>query len=140
MLVVAIGNPLVEARADLLAEDYRLEPTIWKRVGESLPRDGAIIGLTHDYNTRLKYYGWLSMAQWPHTADFEMGVLSGGNYDPTDPVIVEMFEERAAGFDYFLVTLFPELETQPVLNDVLYTNYPYVEGDGYVLFDLRENR
>jgi len=140
VLVVAIGIPLVEARADLLAEDYRLEPIIWRRVGDSLPRDGSIIGITHDYNTRLKYYGWIRMAQWPHSADFEMGVLAGGNYDPTDPAIVDMFEERIRGFDYFLVTLFPELETQPILNDVLYRNYPYVEGDGYVLFDLREQQ
>ena len=140
VLVVAIAIPLLDARADLLAEDYRLEPIIWRRVGDSLPRDGPIIGITHDYNTRLKYYGWIGMAQWPHSADFEMGVLAGGNYDPTDPAIVDLFEERTKGSDYFLVTLFPELETQPILNDVLYTNYPYREGDGYVLFDLRENR
>ncbi|MFV2043575.1 MAG: ArnT family glycosyltransferase [Anaerolineales bacterium] len=140
VLVVAIGIPLVDARNDLLREDYRLEPIIWRRVGDSLPRDGGIIGLTHDYNTRLKYYGWIGMAQWPHAADFEMGVLAGGNYDPMDPAIVDMFEERTEGFDYFLVTLFTELEAQPILKDVLYSNYPFREGDGYVLFDLREGQ
>ena len=140
VIAIAIGFPLIEARNDLLREDYRHEPIIWERVGESLPRDGAIIGVTHDYNTRLKYYAWLGVAQWPHSADFEMGVLAGGNYDPMDPSIANMFEQRTEGFDYFLVTLFPELETQPVVKDLLYSNYPYVEGDGYVLFDLRENQ
>ena len=140
VIAVAIAIPLVDARNDLLREDYRLEPIIWQRVGDSLPRDGSMIGLTHDYNERLKYYGWIGIAQWPHSADFEMGVLAGGNYDPTDPAIVGLFEERTKGTDYFLVTLFPELETQPVLNDVLYSNYPYREGDGYVLFDLRADQ
>ncbi|GMR11340.1 MAG: hypothetical protein BMS9Abin28_2170 [Anaerolineae bacterium] len=47
----------------------------------------------------------------------------------------------AQGFDYFLVTLFNELDDQPVLSDVLYSNYPYQEGDdGYVLFDLKAGR
>ena len=140
VIAVAMAYPLVEARNELLREDYRLEPVIWKRVGDSLPRDGSILGLTHDYNARLKYYGWLGTGQWPHSVDFDRGGLTGGNYDPTDPVIVEIFKERSEGFDYFLVTLFGEFEAQPVLKDVLYGNYPFQEGDGYVLFDLRENQ
>ncbi len=121
----------------LLAEDYRLEPIIWQRVGESLPKDGKIIGLTHDYNTRLRYYGWTDVAQWPHATDLQMGVLAGGNYDPEDPAIAAEFVRRTQGYSYFLVTLFSELDAQPVLRQVL-SRYPSREGDGYVLYDLRQ--
>jgi len=34
--------------------------------------------------------------------------------------------------------LFAELDAQPILKSILYENYPFREGDGYILFDLRQ--
>jgi hypothetical protein len=145
--VAALGIALVGvaylgwmARNSLVAVDYRQEPRIWQRIGERLPTDGPIIGLTHDYNTRLRYYGWTAVAQWPHASDSQMNVLAGGNCDPNSPNFPAEFAQRTEGYAYFLVTLFGELEEQPALRSMLYGRYPYVEGDGYVIFDLREGR
>jgi hypothetical protein len=44
---------------------------------------------------------------------------------------------RTEGKDYFLVTLLGELAGQPALSDYLFAHYPYQQGDGYYLFDLR---
>ena len=47
------------------------------------------------------------------------------------------FAEMAADKDYFLVTSFNQLDKQPDLKKIL-SGYPIaVEGDGFVLYDLR---
>ena len=91
---------------------------------------------SHDYNTRLRYYGWTHVDQWPHATDFEMHVLAGGNHDPSDPAVIRGFINRTEGYDYFLVTLFDELKQQSALNAYLNETYPFTDGDGYVLFHL----
>ncbi len=138
--LVGVAYPAWMARNALVAVDYRQEPRIWQRIGESLPTDGPIIGLTHDYNTRLRYYGWTAVAQWPHVSDMQMNALAGGNYDLNSPSFAAEFAQRTEGYAYFMVTLFGELDEQPALRSMLYDHYPYVEGDGYVLFDLRGAR
>ena len=138
VLLISIGF-LSQKSLDLLMEkDYRDEILGWKKMGRELPDDGSIIGLTHDYNTRLRYYGWTLVDQWPHATDFEMNVLAGGNYDPSDPAVIRGFISRTEGYDYFLVTLFGELEQQSALNAYLYETYPFTDGDGYILFHLSE--
>ena len=47
------------------------------------------------------------------------------------------FEEATRGKDFFVVTALGELENQPALKEILY-GYPYVEGNGYLIFDLRK--
>jgi hypothetical protein len=40
--------------------------------------------------------------------------------------------------EFFVVTMFDELEKQPYLKKILYEQYPiFAEGDGYIIFDLR---
>jgi len=124
----------------LLAQDFRPEILGWIKMGSEIPAGEPMIGLTHDYNTRLRYYGWREVAQWPHATDLEMNVLAGGNYDPTDPEIAKVFRERTAGYSYFIVTLFGELDKQPVVKRVLQDNYPATTGEGYILYDLRSSR
>ncbi len=138
VLLISIGLVSQKSLDLLLAKDYRDEVLGWKKLGRELPDDGRIIGLTHDYNTRLRYYGWTIVDQWPHATDFEMQVLAGGNYDPSDPTMIRGFNNRTEGYDYFLVTLFGELEQQSALNSYLYETYPFTDGDGYILFHLSE--
>lgn len=134
----ALGYPSISARKLLLARNYREEIKGWIKMGQELPEYARMIGITHDYNTRLKYYGWSDVAQWPHISDYEMRILAGGNYDPEDESIVNDFMWRTDGFDYFVVTAFGELDAQIMLKSILYENYPSTSGDGYIFFDLRK--
>jgi hypothetical protein len=120
--------------------DYRSEPEKWKMIGESLPANGNFIGITPDYNTRINYYGWKYVSYWVLNADVEMNILSGGNNDWNDPVWQDIFKERTQGMDYFIVSDFEEFDKQPMLKKILYENYLYSTGAGYILFDLNAKR
>ncbi len=115
---------------------YHSETAPWQEMGQDLPQTGGIIALTHDYGNRLKYYGWRTVARlWPAQGDLELAAAAGetriGSFAP-------YFKEQTAGMDYFLVTLFGDLDNQPDLKAMLYDHYPiFQQGDGYVLFDLR---
>lgn len=118
----------------LIGVNFANEPKAWQKMGEALP-EGKVIGLTHDYGYRIAYYGARLVYLWPTSADFEMLAQRNQGYQYDFPTL---FAERAAGMDYFLVTLMGELESQPMLKEHLYKNYPIAaEGDGYILFDLQ---
>jgi 4-amino-4-deoxy-L-arabinose transferase-like glycosyltransferase len=134
----AMGYLAVISRNDLLSVNYREEVKGWVKMGRELPKNASMIGITHDYNTRLRYYGLQYVALWPNVTDYEMQILAGGNYDPTDESIITEFERRTKGFDYFIVTNFAELNSQPVLKSILNDRYSTIMGEGYVLYDLRE--
>jgi hypothetical protein len=124
------------ARSQIVAQNFRTEPIPWQIMGSALPQNGAIIGLTHDYGNRLKYYGWRAVQRiWPSEGDFDLSEAAG-----TEKIsdFESYFQDQTAGMDYFLVTLFSDLEAQPALKAMLYDHYPVaMRGDGYILFDLR---
>jgi hypothetical protein len=117
----------------LIGVDHRGEPAGWRKMGAELP-DGEIVGLTHEYGMRIAYYGWRLVRSWPGSADFAM-FQQMNTSDETD--YDALFVERTAGMDYFLVTLMGEFDAQPQLKAKLYDNYPFIDGEGYILFDLR---
>ena len=137
--MLALAYPAWTNRVVLVSTDYRDEIKGWKKMGKELPKDARLIGITHDYGTRLMYYGKVAVALWPYVTDQEMHVLAGGNADMNDPAWAEEFKSRTAGYDYFIVTVMGELDVQPVLKEVLYNQFSYQEGDGYILFDLHSN-
>ncbi|MBE0696675.1 MAG: hypothetical protein IH586_07110, partial [Anaerolineaceae bacterium] len=124
------------ARSQIVAQNFRTEPIPWQIMGRALPQNGTIIGLTHDYGNRLKYYGWRAVQRiWPSQGDFDLSEAAGGQrigeFEP-------FFRGQTDGMDYFLVTLFSDLDSQPTLKALLYERYPLIQrGDGYILFDLR---
>lgn len=125
------------ARNTLVATDYRNEASYWESVGEALPESGSIIGLVQHYGHLLSYYGWRNVALWPVTGEVQLAELRGN--------VAEDFEadflERTVGKDYFLVTTFNQLEKQTQLKEYLYSHFPVsLEGDGFILFDLRANQ
>ncbi len=136
LLVIAIGFSLWLKRNDLVALDYREEVKGWVKMGKELPQDARIIGITHDYNTRIGYYGWAAVSPWPLAGGEEMHVLSGGNIAMDDPSWKDVFYEKTQGYDYFLVTKMGELDQQPVLKEIL-SQYPFIDGEGYLLYDLQ---
>jgi 4-amino-4-deoxy-L-arabinose transferase-like glycosyltransferase len=135
--ILAIAYPLWVARSVLLVRDYRHEPPIWQEIGQSLPQDGNVIALTHDYGYRLMYYGWRKVSRlWPVAGDLEVAAIRGG-----EDLNLSYFEDRTRDVRYFLVTLQGELERQPWLKQVLYDNYTVLkEGDGYIIFDLEHKQ
>ncbi len=132
--LLSILYPAWIARSGILGTDYSSEPLGWIKMGRQLPKQGSIIGLTHDYGARIAYYGWRRVGIWPTSADFEFSALQGRNQAAS---FEQEFDDRTQNYDYFLVTLFNELDKQPELAEKLYDDYPIaIDGDGYLLFDL----
>ena len=130
LTVAVIGYQSWVARSVLVAEDFRHEPAFWKQVGDVIPADADVIGLTQDYGFRLMQWGWRKVSLWPLSTD--LSEARGGNQDNAD------FASLTEGKEYFLVTAFGQLDKQPALKEIL-AQYPIAaEGDGYVLYDLRK--
>lgn len=135
MLLASLFLTVWTSRSDMLGADYRHEPPFWQRVGAAVPTDGRTIGLVQAYGNLLTYYGWRQVALWPITGELYLAGLRGNSPDDFET----FFLERTAGMDYFLVTSFNQLEQQPQLANYLAAHYPiYAEGDGYLIYDLRE--
>ncbi len=131
LIAAVIGYQAWAARSVLIAEDFRHEPAFWREVGQVIPADADVIGLTQDYGFRLMLWGWRKVSLWPLSTDLseERGASLNAEGD---------FADLTAGKEYFLVTAFGQLDKQPDLKAIL-DQYPIAaEGDGYVLYDLRK--
>ena len=112
--------------------DYRPQAAIFSQVGETLA-DERIVALTQDYGSRLEYWGWKSTFTWPYAGDLSYSNIRGGEFSFDD-----LFEEQSSKKEFFLVTDFEEFDKQPQLKERL-NGYPvYMQGDGYLIFDLRQ--
>ncbi|MDH5506476.1 MAG: glycosyltransferase family 39 protein [Anaerolineae bacterium] len=133
LALLAVAYPLWTTRSILLGKDYRADAAYWQQVGGAIPRNGKIIALTQQYGHLLTYYGWKKVNLWPNTAEQKLAELRGA----AEKEAQDYFDERVAGQDYFLVTAFKQLNEQPNLSEILYSQYAvYAEGSGYILFDL----
>ncbi|MBK7449333.1 MAG: glycosyltransferase family 39 protein [Anaerolineales bacterium] len=130
LVVVVIGYQAYAARSVLVAEDFQHEPAFWSEVGDAFPTDVHVIALTQDYGYRLMMYGWRKVDLWPLATE-----LSATRNPDKDNAA--QFDELTAGMDYFLVTAFGQLDKQPGLKKILDTYPIAIQGDGYVLYDLR---
>lgn len=130
LIVAIIGYQSYVARSVLIAESFRHEPAYWNSVGEAIPSDAKVIALTQDYGYRLMLYSWRKVDLWPLATELS----ETRNPDKNNAA---KFDELTAGMDYFLVTAFGQLEKQPELKKIL-DSYPIaIEGEGFVLYDLR---
>jgi hypothetical protein len=130
LALAVIGYQSWVARSVLVAEDFRHEPAVWRKIGDAIPADANVIGLTQDYGYRLMLFAWRKVDLWPLNTD--LADLRNQDRDPAS-----RFDEITAGNDYFLVTAFGQLDKQPGLKKIL-DQYPVTaEGDGFVLYDLR---
>lgn len=137
VILVALVYSAWNSRVTLLVQDYTQEPAGWQAIAAELPIDGKIIAISHDYGHRLRYYGWVSAGTWPSTSELNLTLMRGGNLDDFS----SMFARLTAGYDYFLITLPDELNTQSELETMLYDNYPLLtDSTDYLLFDLTPNR
>ena len=84
---------------------------------------------------RLNYYGWRRLDEsWPTSGDARLFQLAGrGTADPD-----ALFDALTAETDYFFVSALGELTAQPDLADRLAAYKILTEGNGFVIYDLRE--
>jgi hypothetical protein len=121
------------ARSVLASDAYKDAPALWRSIGEAIPEDADVVGLTQDYGYDLMYWGWRKVRPWPvRTA---LSDLRAG-----DRNIQARFAELTAGTDYFLVTAFGQLESQPSLRQALNGYAVAAEGEGFILYDLNAPR
>lgn len=134
LMLVGAAYPLLITRSVLAGQDFRSEARFWQAVGDAVPDDGKTIALTQNYGHYLSYYGWQRVKLWPTTGELNLAQKRGkDDYD-----FQAEFADRTADMDYFLVTTMAQLNAQSDLKDTLYNQYPVLaEGDGYLLFDLR---
>ncbi|MCK6581560.1 MAG: glycosyltransferase family 39 protein [Anaerolineales bacterium] len=130
LVIAVIGYQAYAARSVLAAEDFHHEPAFWNQVGGAFPADAKVIALTQDYGYRLMMYGWRKVDLWPLATE-----LSAERNPDKDTAA--QFDELTAGKDYFLVTAFGQLDKQPGMKNILDTYPIAVQGDGYILYDLR---
>jgi len=122
-----------DVRVTLRRMDYHAEVAFWQKLGKKLGPGASVVGLTQDYGMRLAYWGWITPTNWLTAGDFNVRELAGQKFD-----IRQVFKEQTAGKDFFLVTMFSELDNQGELKKLLYDNYPILEQtDDYIIFDLR---
>ena len=119
------------ARSTLVAEDFGAAPKFWEGVGRAIPADTDVTALTQDYGFDLMYWGWRKVRLWPLST--ALSDLRSGNTKPT-----ERFHEITAGSEYFLVTAFGQLDSQPALTEILKGFPVEAQGEGYVLYDLTD--
>jgi hypothetical protein len=133
LFLFSIGLNVMKSRSDMIGESFRHEAKYWKDLGDLIGQNSSVIALTHDYGYRLNYWGFIQPTLWPTQGDLTVKELIGSS----DPEFETLFKMKTEGKDYFLVTLLGELKSQPALSDYLFAHYPYQEGDGFYLFDLK---
>jgi hypothetical protein len=129
LAVTFIGYQSWVGRSVLVAEDFSNTPAAWARIGQAIPSNVEVIGLTQDYGYDLMYWGWRRVALWPLSTDLS-------SVKNSDRDLAARFTDLTTGEDYFLVTAFAQLERQPNLKKIL-DGYPVAaQGDGFVLYNL----
>jgi hypothetical protein len=134
ILLYGLFSVIWEVRNQLKAVDYRPEAQMWAEIGEKLNHAPTAMGLIPDYGSRLEYYGFTSAGVWPTLDDLNYSELRSG-----DPFVVR-FRKLVRNKIYFLVTDFKELKRQPKLSAHLVTYPVYAQGEGYIIYQLREKK
>jgi hypothetical protein len=111
--------------------DYRPQAAMFSSLGETL-RQEKIVALTQDYGARLEYWGLLSTFTWPYIGDETYVNVRGGEISFED-----LFAEQSSKKDFFLITDLEEFNRQPLLIERLDVYPVYIQGDGFVIYDLR---
>ena len=133
ILLYGVLSVTWDIRNQMKAVDYRPEAVMWAEIGELLGHRSNAIALTQDYGSRLQYYGWTTATNWPASGDFYASSLRG-NTIPFEKV----FPNRLRNNAFFLVTDFDELDKQPDLKAKLSTYPVYAEGEGFIMYQLRD--
>jgi hypothetical protein len=131
VLVLFMGENVLQARNTIKHANFSAEPAFWQSLGDKL-RNYSLIALTDNYNVRLSYWGWTGSTYWLSSGDFAKRVIDG-----TDINVKSYFDQQTKGKDVFLITMLDELNSQPQLKKIL-DRYPILmQGDRYIVYDLK---
>jgi len=120
-------------RNQMKSVDYRPQVEYWAEIREILGPNASVVALTEDYGNRLAYWGWMKAALWPSSGDLYQADVRGNRRD-----IAGLFADVATQKAFFLVTDLEDFARQTELRAQL-ANYPVlVQGDGYLIYDLRQ--
>jgi len=120
-------------RNQMKSVDYRPQVEYWAEIREALGPNASVVALTEDYGNRLAYWGWMRAALWPSSGDLYQADVRGNQRD-----IAGMFADAATQKAFFLVTDLEDFARQTELRAQL-ANFPVlVQGDGYLIYDLRQ--
>jgi len=132
ILILGIFMVVWNVRNQMKAVDYRPEAAMWAQIGEKI-RDKSVVGLIQDYGARLEYWGWRNVPTWPYTGDLAAMDLRNGTFS-----FDKLFAEYSSKKEFFLVTDFDELNNQPQLKARLQSFPVYVDGNGYIIYQLQQ--
>lgn len=121
-----------ESRAALKSSDYRPAAMYWEQVGETV-RDHRVVALTQEYGLPLSYWGWIGASNWPDSTDIVYHDLRGAG-KPFEKLFARLTNNK----ELFLVTDLADLARQPELQARLSQFTVFAEGEGYVVYDLRQ--
>jgi len=133
ILLYAVLAVVWDVRNEMKAVDYRPQAAMWAEIGGKVDHKKNVVGLTQDYGSRLQYWGLTTAENWYTSGDEYYLELRGSK-----PLFDKAFDEVMKRRDYFLVTDFDELKLQPELKARLSMYQIFAEGDGYVIYNLRE--
>ncbi len=124
------------ARSALKKADYRPEAQFWTELGQKLGPGASVVALAPDYGYALAYYGWITPGNWDTLAEYNYRASIGQGED-----FANLFAEKTADRDFFVVTLMDEFDRQPELKNYLQAHYAvHDQGPGYVIYDLRKQK
>jgi hypothetical protein len=133
VLLYGVFSTVWNVRNEMKSVDYRPQVAYWTEIHDVLePQQGSIVALTQDYGLRLAYWGWLKAALWPSYGDLYQADVRGNQRN-----INKLFAETVAQKSLFLVTDLEDFAKQTELQKLL-AGYPVLmQGDGYVVYDLK---
>ena len=135
ILLYGLFSVVWSIRNQMKAVDYRPEAGMWAEIGEKLAHEPTAMALIPDYGSRLEYYGLTSAGIWPSVGELAHKELRSGPRSSEG-----VFEKWVRNKSYFLITDFAELKRQPELKARL-LGYPvYAEGEGYIIYQLRDRK
>ncbi|MBE0696676.1 MAG: glycosyltransferase family 39 protein [Anaerolineaceae bacterium] len=134
VLLAALMINGYNARNTLKRFDAAKQAGIWEEIGQTLGHGASVAALVPDYGVGLKYWAWINPSLWLTEDDIAFRESVGQQVD-----FSAWFEDQAAGKDYFVVTMFDELDHQQQLKKLLYDHYVlFKQTPDYVIFDLRQ--
>jgi hypothetical protein len=133
ILLYAMFAVVWDIRDTMKAVDYRPQAAMWAEIGEKLGHKKNVAALSQDYGSRLQYWGLTTAENWYTSGDQYYADLRSGKVQ-FEKAFDDMMQQR----DLFLVTDFDELKLQPDLKARLSMYQIFAEGDGYIIYNLRE--
>jgi hypothetical protein len=134
ILLYAVIAVVWDVRDTMKAVDYRPQAAMWAEIGEKVNHQKNVVGLTQDYGSRLQYWGLTTAENWYTSGDEYYSELRG-NKTMFDKAFEDVMKRR----DFFLVTDFDELKLQPELKARLSMYQIFTQGDGYIIYNLRQS-